>query len=616
MNRNATTRRIARIALGALLAVIASGTAGAWQWEIEAVDQGFGVGTVSFLCGDSDFRPWIAYRDISAGMLKVAEPDGGAWLIDVVDDHDVDAFYMEIPETDLPVIAYQDFSLGIMKYAERLPDGGWSVEVVDDEVSHYLEISLAVDEELVPHVAYFDVGNFDLKYAARFGPTWTVETVDSFGDVGFSPSIDVDSLGDPSIAYFNFTVTPGLRLAHRQGDAWTTEDVYIPPSFTSMQSIYLEFDEGDTPTIHFRMGSDLQYWEALWTGGEWAVEQSLRPYVEFDFERGRLLYRYHDGLDWQVEIIDTTDTSFVEPAFGQDPRDASPKGTYYDYSAEQLLYAKIPDMDGDGVDLDSDNCPEVANPNQSDGDGDGVGIVCDLCPGEPDPGQEDADGDGIGNACEWDDDDDGLDDELDNCPVAHNPGQEDDDGDGAGDACDNCPFLWNPGQADPDEDGVGTPCDSCPYTPNPYQRDRDGDGYGSVCDCDDTDPGVSPGAEEVCDNGIDDDCDVLIDDADPDCIAFALELEVGYRLGVLNLLFTLSAPEPAVWATYLVLTSPAVQVVPLWGFPLGPVDPAVEIPIDFPFPSMGWIAVWTGLLTGEVLQVDALEWVDTGPSRR
>lgn len=48
--------------------------------------------------------------------------------------------------------------------------------------------------------------------------------------------------------------------------------------------------------------------------------------------------------------------------------------------------------------------------------------------------------------------------------------------------------------------------------------DADGDGYaieGGVCglvDCDDNNPQVSPGALEVCDNGIDDDCNGLIDD--------------------------------------------------------------------------------------------------------
>ncbi len=46
-------------------------------------------------------------------------------------------------------------------------------------------------------------------------------------------------------------------------------------------------------------------------------------------------------------------------------------------------------------------------------------------------------------------------------------------------------------------------------------EDLDGDGHDSTRDCDDEDPAVHPGADEVC-NGVDDDCDGYVDADDPD----------------------------------------------------------------------------------------------------
>jgi hypothetical protein len=57
-----------------------------------------------------------------------------------------------------------------------------------------------------------------------------------------------------------------------------------------------------------------------------------------------------------------------------------------------------------------------------------------------------------------------------------------------------------------------------PGAENPGEVDGDGDGVG-LCDgdCDDADPAVGPGEDEACANGLDDDCDGLIDGDDPDC---------------------------------------------------------------------------------------------------
>ncbi len=68
------------------------------------------------------------------------------------------------------------------------------------------------------------------------------------------------------------------------------------------------------------------------------------------------------------------------------------------------------DIDGDGIDNLTDNCPYVYNPDQADRDGDAVpdpvlgwccGDACDNCPTVPNTlSQTDSDGDGLGDACD------------------------------------------------------------------------------------------------------------------------------------------------------------------------------------------------------------------------
>jgi len=193
------------------------------------------------------------------------------------------------------------------------------------------------------------------------------------------------------------------------------------------------------------------------------------------------------------------------------------------------VYAVQQDIDNDGIANDADNCPLVANTNQSDGDADDIGDLCDNCAAVYNPTQSDADTDAIGDACDicpgdtindpdndgvcgevdpcpydpFDDaDGDGFCSNVDKCPEIYNPGQEDVDGDGIGDPCDacpndpwndvdgdgvcgdidNCPTAYNPTQSDGDADGRADACDNCPTIANPNQLDTDGDGWGNLCD--------------------------------------------------------------------------------------------------------------------------------------
>jgi len=183
--------------------------------------------------------------------------------------------------------------------------------------------------------------------------------------------------------------------------------------------------------------------------------------------------------------------------------------------SDPRTYPGAPEDCCETVDRDCDGAPPEICTNcveDADGDGYGAGWGGDCDDTDPDihPGAfEDACPDGIDQDCDGVDGDPGL------CNAV-----PDADGDGwfAPEDCDDSNPRIHPGAIEPEcWDGVDQDCDGdsdsgaiCNFAP-----DADGDGYhGGIDDCDDSDPSIHPGAEEVCWDGIDQDCDGAADEED------------------------------------------------------------------------------------------------------
>jgi hypothetical protein len=166
-------------------------------------------------------------------------------------------------------------------FSASLLSANWMVEseVADDTVDAGVYNSISVDPDGVPHIAYFDADNSDLKHAEPDGTGgWITGVVDSSGETGAHCSVVVDSSGTPHMSYqysynitFPFPMTLG-ELKYASGANGTPETVDdtqgIMGAYTS-----IALNDSGAPRIAYQgstiSGTYLRYVEN--NGGSWGV---------------------------------------------------------------------------------------------------------------------------------------------------------------------------------------------------------------------------------------------------------------------------------------------------------------------------------------------------------
>jgi subtilisin family serine protease len=204
---------------------------------------------------------------------------------------------------------YYDPSKQTMMYGVRLNSNAMSTPQIVDTTGviagQYL--SLAIDPQGRPGIAYYDSTNADLRYAHFNGASWDLQTVDASGANGTFPSLAYTSNDHTLIAYYHRSKT-ALRLADFDGVGWK----------------WTFIDSKD----------DVGRWASL------AVSKSGEIAIAYEHSTtGTLRVARNAGKGWVVTTADrlTHGAAFISLAFNNINR---PAISYYDSAPANLKFAE------------------------------------------------------------------------------------------------------------------------------------------------------------------------------------------------------------------------------------------------------------------------------------
>lgn len=186
---------------------------------------------------------------------------------------------------------------------------GFRAEVVDVETNPSYPVSLGFGRNGSPAISYCGLDN-ELKVARRVDDIWEIQTVASSGDAGKYSSLAFNTLGHPSVAFYN-SGNKQLQFAAFNGSTWNVitvdaeGDVGMRPS--------LSYSPDGQPTISY-----------------------------YDVTRGDLKFARLEGSgsEWQKQVVDGLGDVGEFSSLAYD-RTGDPSIAYYDSALQQLKFARL-----------------------------------------------------------------------------------------------------------------------------------------------------------------------------------------------------------------------------------------------------------------------------------
>ncbi len=256
-------------------------------WVVQRVDYSRSFWNMSprSMALDSSNRMHVAY---GGEHLYHAYFDGNTWQTEMVDGNSYVGQYASIATSTIMgvqhiYISYYDAMHGTLKYAHKFSGGGWDITTVDMP-----SMIGTMGEEAAPIVVDQDALPESKSW---LNPVFKINGIDEVtvpGGVtnemmGMYSSIDIDSSGNPHIAYLHRYIDPGsgetrdkLKYASFNGIIWTTETV---------QQDRTDYKEGKFTALY--------------------IDNADRPHISFlEDDHDNLRYVYKEGNNWRFAYPD------------------------------------------------------------------------------------------------------------------------------------------------------------------------------------------------------------------------------------------------------------------------------------------------------------------------
>ena len=336
------------------IAVDAAGYISNVTTEVYALDKAAAAGTwnstildsnsmYNSIAVDASGNPHIVYyqkaeSDTAYPELKYAYKDSTGWHIETIESTKSGSGYyvsLVLDSQGNPHIAYSESTPDILKYAYRDSTGWHIFDLVNNTDVSYINLVLYNDQ---PMISYYQNTQEKVMFMYLNGSSWVQETVTSTPQYGHWNSLAVDSNGNAYISFYSLSTT-NLKCATRVAPGlWQMNKVDDSGDAGMWNSIVV--DAEGNPHIcyivnagNYSNAGDLRY--ASWNGTQWIIETvttlkasackllldaSGNPRIIYtDFTSGNLKYAYKEGTTWITNFIDTVDGAGNWLSIAMDP---------------------------------------------------------------------------------------------------------------------------------------------------------------------------------------------------------------------------------------------------------------------------------------------------------